>query len=364
MKPSQKLEILGLGVVFSLVLAGAAFWLMQDQIAIARLKPAAPFDVIAPPPAPDYADRRAWGAWPEDPAAGAADVFFVHSTTSTATEEWNASITGAAAARARDIALPVQAAPLGKAGAVYAPHYRQATLFAELRPTANGRAALEFAYDDIEAAFDKFLAMRSDDQRPIIIAGYGQGGVHALGLLQKRFSNDQSLRDKLAAAYLIDSLLPASLLEKELQLFPLCAAPSDTGCIISFISIEKGQVQEKRRLSNFAFYWDDGGALQVISAPAIACIYPKETERKIAGGACADGFLSYARPADPAKRTRRWFGQQWRLKRFNLFGAALAQDAARRAETTAAKLAEESMILEPIGEAVDLVDSPVNKVRE
>jgi hypothetical protein len=64
-----------------------------NRIALAVARPAAPFDLAALPPAPDYADPARWSALPgrEDAADAAvatlaaaqsptADVFYIHPT--------------------------------------------------------------------------------------------------------------------------------------------------------------------------------------------------------------------------------------------------------------------------------------------
>ncbi len=364
MKVRKTLAISGVVVALSLLTCGACIWLFQDQIALARIKPSVPFDVLPPPAKPDYSDRRAWAAWPDDAEKGGADIFLIHSTTFSTSANWNAPVTGSAATLAQKTVLPEQAAPFASVGAVYAPHYRQATLFAELSPSANARAALEFAHKDIDAAFDRFLAARANKQRPFIVAGYRQGAIHALGLLQQRIATQPALHDTLAAAYIIDAPVPDFLFDEAMGDIQLCAGPQDPKCIVSYVSLEKGLPREKHRVKESALFWNADGVLQVVKAPGIACVDVENMSAPRAGSRCADGLLLYARPTRASQQTNRWFGRQWRQKNHYPLKNAVAADAARRTAAATQQLDDASRILEPIGEAVDLVDSPVNKVRE
>jgi hypothetical protein len=213
-----------------------------NRIALAVARPAAPFDLAAAPPAPDYADPALWSALPgrEDAAdaavatlptaqSRAADVFYVHPT-SYLGSHWNASLDDATANAAADAGgARIQASAFNGCCAVYAPRYRQANMNAFATPSSDGARAIALAGDDVVAAF-RFYLDHHDVGRPIVIAGHSQGAIVALRLLEERAFADV-LRDRLVAAYLIGAPITEA---KAASLLPVCAAPDQTGCIVAF----------------------------------------------------------------------------------------------------------------------------------
>ncbi|NJN51129.1 MAG: DUF3089 domain-containing protein [Gammaproteobacteria bacterium] len=130
--------------------------------------------VDAPAPtAPDYALPKHWAALPtrEDladtlPAADVVDiqttspvdVFFVHPTTYYSSATWNQPLDDVTANAITDGAvMRGQASAFNSAGAIYAPRYRQATLYSFMDDSGNGEAALALAYSDVLAAFDYYV---------------------------------------------------------------------------------------------------------------------------------------------------------------------------------------------------------------
>ena len=53
--------------------------------------------------------------------------------------------------------LPNYAGPFVRVGRLFAPRYRQASLFAQLTLRDDARDAREFAYGDVRRAFDYYL---------------------------------------------------------------------------------------------------------------------------------------------------------------------------------------------------------------
>lgn len=212
-------------------------WLM------AALAPGASFDARAVPAAPDYSDPAAWTALPERSDAAdvtpvglwgieqenaPADVFYVHPT-SYVGSDWNGPVDDPALNADTDgLATLIQASAFNGCCAVYGPRYRQAHGDAFLRPGPDGDAALALAYGDVREAFRHFLAHRSRG-RPFILASHSQGSVLASRLLLEEIANT-ALEDRLVAAYPIGAPLPA---EGQPEI-PVCSAPKETGCLVSF----------------------------------------------------------------------------------------------------------------------------------
>ena len=142
---------IGFAMVF-LLTAASAVW--RGDILRAGLDPQVPFQTYQPPPAPDYGRPDAWALRDaRAPEAGAAAVFFVHSTTYDGGRHWNGPIGHPEAdAWLRRVVLPNYAGPFALLGPVSAPRYRQGSLYTRLTLRDDAREARAFAFRDIAAA--------------------------------------------------------------------------------------------------------------------------------------------------------------------------------------------------------------------
>jgi hypothetical protein len=372
-------------------LAAAAAIAFQDSIARFGINPRTPFQTAPPPPPPEYGARGAWALWPDkEHAAPAAEIFYVHSTTYASPRSWNAPIAedNAEAALRRD-AIPNEAGPFAELGPIFAPRYRQATLFSFFTHKYDGVAARQFAYGDVRGAFLKYLDTAQEDI-PLVLVGYGQGGFHVQRLLEEFFRNDKALRGRLAVAYVLDQATPLDLFETALGATPPCAAAQDIRCVVSYIDYEAAFRSEMERARRRSMTWTPDGRLEATDGRDLLCVNPlswrideirmaadahvgaasatglKFGERPPAlarsvGAACVNGILAVDRPDQSFLRRRAWFGEKWRTRSYNLFFFDLAADALRRADLAGRLMEEEARTLEPIGESVDLEESPINK---
>ncbi|WP_426060420.1 DUF3089 domain-containing protein [Hymenobacter sp. B1770] len=220
---------------------------------ITLLKPRRDFTAYTPASGPNYALDSCWAALPtrrdsadavpynsglrDEQATAAADVFFVHPTTFYRSAAWNADLAVSKLNRFTDRStIRHQATAFNAAGRIYAPRYRQATLYSFFdEQTPNGQAALDLAYFDVKAAFQYYLAHHNQG-RPIIIAGHSQGTAHATRLLHDFFENDSKLRRQLVAAYLIGYKVKPD----EYQTIRPCADSLATGCFVSYNAVATG----------------------------------------------------------------------------------------------------------------------------
>ena len=218
------------------------------------LKPSRDFAAYTPAPAPDYAQPGAWAALPtghnashdipvrstlrDQQATAAADVFFVHPTTYFWRGSWNADVANGRLNRYTNrTAIRKQATVFNASARIYAPRYRQATLYSFFDSTAAGNSgqALELAYTDVRRAFAYYLA-HYNQGRPIIIAGHSQGTDHATRLLHDFFDHDPALRRRLVAAYLIGFRVKVN----EYQTIRPCRDSLATGCFVTYNSVATG----------------------------------------------------------------------------------------------------------------------------
>ncbi len=235
------------------LLPGLLLLLLLLTSCLNLLKPHHDFAAYNSATGPDYAQDSLWAALPtrrdsadavprksglkDAQATAPADVFFVHPTTYFLPKSWNADLSREKLNRFTDLStIRHQASAFNAAGRIYAPRYRQATLYSFFdEQTPNGQAALDLAYADVKAAFQYYLA-HYNQGRPLIIAGHSQGTAHATRLLHDFFDNDPKLRHQLVAAYLIGYKVKPN----EYQTIQPCRDSLQTGCFVAYNAVAKG----------------------------------------------------------------------------------------------------------------------------
>ena len=244
---------IALTIAATLALFAGAGWLFRDAIGLAvfsfMVTPGHAFTTADVPPAPDYADSNNWAALPgrhdladyvpegaqDNQARAAVDVFYVHPTSYYRKDHWNQSVTDAAANKFTDaMVLDGQASAFNGCCRVYAPRYRQATLGAFLDRAGNGAKALAVAYQDIENAFDYFIA-HYNQGRPFVLAGHSQGSRHLQLLLQRRITGSPLL-ERMVAAYAIGFNLERAAMAKAATDIPVCTDAKTLGCYLTWNS--------------------------------------------------------------------------------------------------------------------------------
>lgn len=230
-------------VVILLLILGFVFrGPIMMMAGMAYMAPSHSFAEDQTPAAPDYTNPDHWAALPErqdaadvvpdsvivDPSSTMdVDVFFVHPTTYVNPEHWNQPLDDATANKMTDDwVMRDQASVFNGCCQVYAPRYRQATLYSFQDQDGDGGQALELAYQDVKAAFRYFLDQRSNG-RPFIIAGHSQGSFHADRLLKEEIAGTQ-LQQRLVAAYPVGFSIDGS------NGIDVCSSASQTGCQVSW----------------------------------------------------------------------------------------------------------------------------------
>lgn len=265
--------IYSVGGTFLLLLIAALIIFRQDLYEYS-INPRTPFEVMRPPPAPKYENRDAWAAYPDDTAtkqaAKQADVFFVHTTTYFSSRGWNGIVGGEAKRRVDNYLIPGQAALFGDIANLYAPYYRQATLYTFFTRSMDSSRARAFAYRDVARAFEVFLAQRQPD-RPFFVVGHGQGAVHAVRLLADFVAPNDSLRAQLVAAYLTGATVPEKLFDAALAPLKPCDEPQQTGCVAAWVTFRDGT--EPDEFLKHALYWQ-GDELRGAQYESLLCVNP------------------------------------------------------------------------------------------
>jgi hypothetical protein len=370
-KPVRKLVylVLSLGVAAGL---GVLAWYYQDVIGRSIINPDRSYEAYTPPPAPDYAsDEAAWLARGE--GQGFADIFYIHSNVYDGDGQWNAPFDrDSKLSFLRDNLMPLEAGPFSAQGRLWAPRFRQPTLFARFTQKHPGAASRELAYADIEAAFDRFLAER-EEGRPFVIAGYGDGAFFTGRLLKERILRNPALMRELAAAYAIGMPLPARPFAGD-----LCQSERETGCLIAFTPADIRYTADAEQLrSRTLTLGEDASGWASTAGRELICMPPPmpprvEAVRYDDGEAeeitteletkCRDGILLVAPPEDRKLRQIRFFGSQWRPSRFNLFYGPLRDDARLRVDQALAEIARDARIAPPMALPEDVDEAEINVV--
>ncbi len=242
----------GIRLAAVLVVLAILGFVFKEKIVFALIKsniaPTQNFSSFTPPPAPDYALDSTWAALPQTQdgsgftpeelttSAQARDtaVFFIHPTTYYSKAGWNAPLNDTEARMViDDLVMPGQASAFNLCCGIYAPYYRQATLWSYWVRETSGQDALDLAYGDVEQAFDAFL-MRIGS-RPFVLAGHSQGGHHLETLLIKRISGTD-LRNRMIAAYPIGIAINPTTFAKRAPDIPVCTTATQTGCFVTWNS--------------------------------------------------------------------------------------------------------------------------------
>ncbi len=204
-------------------------------------------------PAPDYAQASSWAAWPgrddladltptgTTAALGDApvDVFFIHPTGYLNGASWNSPLNPDSRTEENTKWMMAnQASAYNGVGRVYAPRYREASIFRYFSATEDiATRTMDVAYGDVVRSFEYFLANESRG-RPFIIASHSQGSQHAFRLLQEKIDGTPLAR-RLVAAYVIGTRI-TNADAATLKSLPVCDAPTQTGCVVHWAAMGEG----------------------------------------------------------------------------------------------------------------------------
>jgi hypothetical protein len=347
------------GVAALVALLAVASFVWRDDILRAALDPKEPFQIYHPPAAPDYGSRKAWGLLPARPDSVApndppADVFFISPTTFDGGRHWNAPIDNAKSDRLfRRVMAPNYAGPFVRVGRLFAPRYRQASLYTLTTLREDARDARKFAYGDVAAAFRRYVA--DDNQgRPFFVVGVEQGGTLAARLLAEEVATNPALKARLAGAYMIEAVTPA-----DAPPIPPCQRRAQAGCLAAWASALDNDIGAAQDIQNRSLVWAKGGDLENLNGRKPLCFNPlwgattnAPAPAKLGLGAanatglewgarpafltrqvsavCRDGVLHVSRPKSAMLKPSGSWADRQKAPAYNLFYADLEADALAR----------------------------------
>lgn len=379
---------------FVLLSALSAF-VLRDQIFQTFLDPGVPFQTYQRPPAPDYTQDEAWAARPNvrlPDEAGHPAVFFIHPTTYDGGSHWNAPYDRPQeAVELSQIILPNYAAPfLVQDVELYAPRYRQASLYTFMNNREDSVLARQLAQTDIQRAFTQFLR-ETDPEQPFFIVGVGQGGAIALDVLARRVAPDPAVRRRLTAAYIIEAPTPLDLLAGPLSTIPVCTDPSEVRCLVGWVAVRPQETARIEALTQRSRALDSRGRLTPVEDRALLCVNPvlwtanedyapARLHRGAAaaeglmltdapspmtnqtGAQCQGGLLMIDQPRASALRRPGRLAEDRRVRPSNLFYMDIRANAQARLEVMRAIMADEARYAPPLDAPLEVEVAPITPI--
>ncbi|MDQ2763945.1 MAG: DUF3089 domain-containing protein, partial [Pseudomonadota bacterium] len=185
-----------------------------------------------------------------------------------------------------------------------------------------------------------------------------QGGSLAARLLKDRISANPILKRNMIAAYLIETAVPADEYGPGAAT-PACIARDQTGCVMAWISVGRGEFGRAQRIFNRALVWNEEGRLTGLAGREPLCVNPllgipsrADAPARLNLGAvnaaglewgarpgfmarqvdaqCVDGILRVGRPRSASLRPAGGWAERLRARGYNLFYGDLEADARRR----------------------------------
>ncbi len=160
------------------------------------------------------------------------DIFFIHPTVNFSTVAGNDDLSDLTNTKAF---TAESAARFSTIGRVVAPLYRSATTGCFLEGGQVLDDCLEFAYQDVEDAFEYYLANQWGGQK-LVIMGWSQGAIMTRMLVQRLLAKNSLLMSRVAV------VMPMSG-DLELDSFstiPECTSEDHTGCYIAYHAFLNG----------------------------------------------------------------------------------------------------------------------------
>ena len=384
--------IIGGTVFLALFLAAAFYW--RADILQAALDPKKPFQTYTPPKAPNYAKASSWALIPDRPLRWSnkdlpADVFFVHPTTFDGGEEWNGPTDDAKSDRLLTrVMLPNYAGPFYRVGRLFAPRYRQASLYSQLTNRDDAREARRFAYGDVRTSFQYYMD-HYNQGRPFLIVGVEQGGLLAARLVRDEVAPSRARVRQVAGVYLIDTVVPEADYAPGAAL-SACSARDQARCVVTWQSVLEADPSAGLNRLDRAQVWR-GDQLEDLGTRPALCVNPlvgAKTKVKVEARAnmgaanvtglewgarpaflarqvdtqCQGDGLLVSKPRSPSLTPSGGWADRLKEPAFNLFYADLEADAQARVASLL-DLPDFPKPAPPIERSADQGQTPAHRVR-
>jgi DUF3089 family protein len=178
----------------------------------------------------NYEDPFNWQSLPS--VDKPVDVFYVYPTVSNNVTGLM-DVTNPEERALAEGAFLSQASVFASHANIFAPHYRQMSSGADLSGYEMATDSPEFKQGavDVADAFEYYID-NLNEGRPFILAGHSQGTMALIELIKNRFGDDEDLRNRMVAAYLIGYTITDADLEA--SGLKIAEGADDVGVIITY----------------------------------------------------------------------------------------------------------------------------------
>tara|TARA_B100001113_G_scaffold60516_1_gene45877 strand:- start:9658 stop:10815 length:1158 start_codon:yes stop_codon:yes gene_type:complete len=232
---------------------------------------------------PDYSQESSWASLPVikdeadlipageigvDQLNSEVDVFFIHPTGYLKGHHWTDPLVKESSTKENTKWMMAnQASAFNGCCSIYAPHYRQASLYSYYGTDKLREEIHAFVYQDVKKAFKYFIENYSNG-RPFIIASHSQGTHHSIRLLAEEIDGTD-LYPRMVSAYIIGGEISKSWTNKMNDIY-ICNSPTELGCLvhwdtINITLINREMPRFKNNICVNPITWKNKGSLSNLS---------------------------------------------------------------------------------------------------
>ena len=227
----------------------------------------------------DYSKQSSWASLPQivdeadlipageigvDQLNSKVDVFFVHPTGYLKGHHWTDPLEVESATKENtQWMMANQASAYNGCCSIYAPHYRQASIYSYFGSDELREEIHAFVYQDVKKSFEYFIENYSKG-RPFILASHSQGTHHSIRLLAEEIDGSD-LHSRMVGAYIIGGEISKDWI-KGMSDISICDSPSQLGCLVHWDTINvtylnKDMPRYKNNICVNPITWKNEGSL-------------------------------------------------------------------------------------------------------
>jgi hypothetical protein len=205
----------------------------------------------------DYSKNSSWAALPLikdeadmipegesgiDQNNSPVDVFFVHPTGYLKGDYWTDPLEEKSATMENtQWMMANQASAYNGCCSVYAPHYRQASIYSYFGSDELRAEVHNFVYQDVKKSFEYFIENFSNG-RPFIIASHSQGTHHSIRLLAEEIDSSD-LYPRMVGAYIIGGMISKDWMSS-MENIGVCESAEQLGCLVHWDTMNVAQINK------------------------------------------------------------------------------------------------------------------------
>ncbi|MDA9603480.1 DUF3089 domain-containing protein [bacterium] len=205
----------------------------------------------------DYSKNSSWAALPLmkdeadmipegesgiDQNNSPVDVFFVHPTGYLKGDYWTDPLEEKSATMENtQWMMANQASAYNGCCSVYAPHYRQASIYSYFGSDELRAEVHNFVYQDVKKSFEYFIENFSNG-RPFIIASHSQGTHHSIRLLAEEI-DASDLYPRMVGAYIIGGMISKDWMSS-MENIGVCESAEQLGCLVHWDTMNVAQINK------------------------------------------------------------------------------------------------------------------------